>query len=106
MQRPVIVLRPDEDHVTAANVMREEKIKRLPAALHGKLLGIVSMSDLAAIASSEAEKLRGALRFFTAVVRTQSSQSAVSGAAPQPAPGSTTELPDDEVRLFDAGGPG
>ena len=74
MQRPVHVLRPDEDHATAADVMRARRIKRLPIAQNGKLLGIVSLSDLAAIAGAEAERLRTALRFFTAVVRTQASQ--------------------------------
>jgi CBS domain-containing protein len=50
MSRPVVVLRPDEDHLTAVNVMRQKRIKRLPVASRGKLLGIVSLSDLAAIA--------------------------------------------------------
>ena len=76
MRRPVHVLRPDEDHTIAAAVMRERCIKRLPIARNGKLLGIVSLSDLAAIAGGEAEGLRTALRFFTAVVHAQASQSA------------------------------
>ncbi len=70
MRRPVHVLRPDEDHPIAAEVMCERRIKRLPIALNGKLLGIVSLSDLAAIAGGEAEGLRTALRFFTAIKRT------------------------------------
>ena len=74
MRRPVHVLRPDEDPATAAQVMCERRIKRLPIAHNGKLLGIVSLSDLAAIAGAEAESLRTALRFFTAVVRTQAAQ--------------------------------
>ena len=74
MQRPVHVLRPDEDHVTAARVMHERRIKRLPIAANGKLLGIVSLSDLALIASVEALQLRASLNFFTAVVRTQAAQ--------------------------------
>jgi len=75
MRRPVHVLRPDEDHVSAATVMRERCIKRLPIAHNGKLMGIVSLSDLAAIAAGEAEQLRAVLRFFTAVVGAQASQS-------------------------------
>ena len=73
-----MVLRPEEDHVTAADVMRARRIKRLPVAQGGKLLGIVSMSDLAAIASDEAEKLRGSLNFCAAVIGAQSSQSGSS----------------------------
>jgi CBS domain-containing protein len=75
MHRPVIVLRPDEDLGTAVNVMRERKIKRLPVAQNGKLVGIVSMSDLAALASVEAEQLRSSLGFCTAVLRAQAFQS-------------------------------
>ena len=64
MRRPVHVLRPDEDHTIAAEVMCERRIKRLPIAHNGKLLGIVSLSDLAAIAGGEAEGLRTALQIF------------------------------------------
>ena len=35
MQRPVHVLRPEEDHATAAEVMRARRIKRLPIAQNG-----------------------------------------------------------------------
>jgi signal-transduction protein with cAMP-binding, CBS, and nucleotidyltransferase domain len=75
MRRPVIVLKPEEDVATAAEVMRARRIKRLPIAKNGLLVGIVSLSDLAAVAGAEADKLRSALNFFTAVVRAQSSQS-------------------------------
>jgi len=74
LHRPVHVLRPDEDHVTAAAVMHEKRVKRLPIARNGNLLGIVSLSDLALIASVEALQLRASLNFFTAVVRTQAAQ--------------------------------
>ena len=46
MRRPVIVLRPEEEAATAAEVMRNRRIKRLPVAKNGKLLGIVSLSIL------------------------------------------------------------
>jgi CBS domain-containing protein len=108
MRRPVHVLRPDEDHTIAAEVMCERRIKRLPIAHNGKLLGIVSLSDLAAIAGGEAEKLRAALQFFTAVVRTQASQSEptreanlTAGAVSPPA-----EYVDDDREVLDTGGPG
>jgi CBS domain-containing protein len=83
MSRPVIVLKPEEDVATASEVMRAKRIKRLPIANNGLLMGIVSLSDLAAIASAEADKLRPALDFFTAVVRAQSSQSNSRGEAAQ-----------------------
>ena len=35
MSRPVVVLRPEEDHLTAVNVMRQKRIKRLPVASRG-----------------------------------------------------------------------
>jgi CBS domain-containing protein len=73
MRRPVIVLCPDEEAATAAEVMRNRRIKRVPVAKDGKLLGIVSLSDLAALASDVANKLGVSLNFFTGVVREQSS---------------------------------
>ena len=110
MHRPVIVLRPEEDHATAADVMRSRRIKRLPLVKNGKLLGIVSLSDLAAIASDEAAKLRASLSFFTAVVRAQSSQHNLPReSSPQqyPKPPIVESL-NNETRseLLDAGGPG
>ena len=108
MQRPVHVLRPDEDLASAAAVMRDRCIKRLPIAQNGKLLGIVSLSDLAAIAGAEAERLRTALRFFTAVVRTQAAQNEPpreAGLARRLAspPG---EFINNDRNLLDTGGPG
>lgn len=108
MQRPVHVLRPDEDHGTAAEVMRERRIKRLPIAQNGKLLGIVSLSDLAAIAGAEAEILRTALRFFTAVVRTQAAQNEPSREASLAcrSVSAPAEFINDDRELLDTGGPG
>ena len=108
MRRPVHVLRPDEDHTIAAQVMRERRIKRLPIARNGKLLGIVSLSDLAAIAGGEAEGLRTALRFFTAVVRAQASQSGAAREANLTARAISPsgECADDDREVLDTGGPG
>ena len=110
MNRPVIVLGPEEDHVTAAGVLHKRRIKRLPVAKSGKLLGIVSLSDLAAMASTEAEKLRSSLDFFTSIVRAQSSQNnSPSGLGLQRHPASpSAEFMDSgtESDLLDAGGPG
>lgn len=108
MHRPVHVLRPDEDHTTAAAVMDERRIKRLPIAQNGKLRGIVSLSDLAAIAGGEADKLRQALSFFTSVVRAQATQSepareaSLTGVARVPTVPST----EDDREALDTGGPG
>jgi signal-transduction protein with cAMP-binding, CBS, and nucleotidyltransferase domain len=74
MSRPVIVLRPEEDHITAVNVMRQKRIKRLPVASRGKLLGIVSLSDLAAIAGSEVERIKSSGLFVSALIRTEATQ--------------------------------
>jgi signal-transduction protein with cAMP-binding, CBS, and nucleotidyltransferase domain len=65
MSRPVIVLRPEENLLTAADVMRRRHIKRLPIAEDGKLLGIVSLSDLA---SRAAKDLDTTTRLMAAVV--------------------------------------
>jgi CBS domain-containing protein len=113
MRRPVFVLRPEEDHVTAARVLRRRKIKRLPVTENGRLLGILSLSDLAALADVEAGTLQGSLDFFTEVVRAQSAQS--SGVLPSrvaaPTAGKSQGAPPihadaNASDLIDAGGPG
>jgi CBS domain-containing protein len=114
MHRPVFVLRPDEDHMTAAAVLRRRRIKRLPVAENGRLVGIVSLSDLAALAEREATGLQGTLDFFADVVRAQAAQSsgmppnrmaagATQGSKTPPAP---VEVTSDASDLVDAGGPG
>jgi len=110
MKRPVVVLGPEEDHVTAAGVLSRKCIKRLPIAQSGKLLGIVSLSDLARLASAEAERLGSALSFFKAVVQAQSAQW-TAPAMPIKAAKSAAEesmLSDSDSRdeLIDLGGPG
>jgi signal-transduction protein with cAMP-binding, CBS, and nucleotidyltransferase domain len=89
MSRPVIVLRPEEELVTAADVMRRRGIKRLPIAEGGRLLGIVSLSDLA---SRAAKDLDTATRLIAAVVNTRGTQAAAQrqrlvegNGSPQPA---------------------
>jgi CBS domain-containing protein len=108
MRRPVHVLRPDEDHTSAASVMRDRRIKRLPIVQNGKLLGIVSLSDLSAIAGGEAEQLRAALRFFTTVVRTQASQSEPTREASLAARAVSPPVPlgNEDREVLDTGGPG
>jgi len=108
MRRPVIVLKPEEDVATAAEVMRTKRIKRLPIAKKGLLVGIVSLSDLAAVASAEADKLRSALDFFTAVVRAQSSQNDPTREAALAQRAEPFDFADVNSRsdLKDVGGPG
>lgn len=107
MHRPVIVLRPEEDHMMAVKVLRRRKIKRLPVAENGKLLGIISLSDLAALAEKEAGKLEASLNFFADVVHAQSAQSSAfqpPAAKLKSAPPIAAEA--DNGELLDAGGPG
>lgn len=110
MHRPVIVLGPEEDHATAAKVMGEKRIKRLPVAKAGKLLGIVSLSDLAGVADEEGKKLLASLNFFTSVVRAQSRQNLApsDSACIRNHVGATAEALNNRSRdeLLDIGGPG
>jgi signal-transduction protein with cAMP-binding, CBS, and nucleotidyltransferase domain len=111
MRHPVMVLRPDEKARTAAAVMRARRIKRLPVAKNGKLLGIVSLSDLAALASEEAKKLGSSLDFFSDVVRAQSAQHNLpkhtASVKPAPAvPASDCDDGTNRSEMIDVGGPG
>lgn len=72
MSRPVIVERPEEDVATAADVMRRNQIKRLPVLRNGILVGIVSISDVAAIVHAEAEKFWPTWVLTTNFMRAQS----------------------------------
>ena len=89
MSRSVIVLRPEEELVTGADVMRRRQIKRLPIAEGGKLLGIVALSDLASFAATE---LSASTRFISSLISTQGAQArtgkirtAAENGSPQPA---------------------
>jgi CBS domain-containing protein len=90
--------------------MRSKRIKRLPIAASGKLLGIVSLSDLAVIASEEAARLGSSLSFFTAVVHAQSSQHNLpqEPSRQRPPTVAAVELTNNENRtaMFNLGGPG
>jgi CBS domain-containing protein len=74
MSRPVIVERPDEDVIIAADVMRRNLIKRLPVVDGGKLVGIVSFSDIAAALHAEAERFRPTWQAITSLMRAQAFQ--------------------------------
>jgi hypothetical protein len=93
--------------------MQRRRIKRLPIAKNGKLVGIVSLSDLAALAGKEGEALRASLEFFTSVVRAQSAQSLGLRLSPVAAPPASAGERAPELnatgnndQLIDVGGPG
>lgn len=111
MNRPVIILSPEEDHKMAVKVLHRKKIKRLPVAQRGKLLGIISLSDLAAIASQEGERLRSSLDFIAEVVSAQSAQSSriqlsCAAESPMAAVVRTLAAAENGSEMIDAGGPG
>jgi hypothetical protein len=67
------------------------------------------MSDLAAIASVEAAKLRTSLSFFTAVVHAQSSQGSAQRTPETGGPAQQTESlanANNRLESLDIGGPG
>jgi len=47
MTKAVISAEPDMDVLDAAHLMTERQVKRMPVMDHGKLVGIVSLSDIA-----------------------------------------------------------
>ena len=106
MSRPVIVLPPEEDHLTAANVMRQRRIKRLPVAKGGKLLGLISLSDLAALAARDLAQLESSTLFVSSLIQTQGAQRGSSkretfpANLPNPANGPAGSLSDETVSIL------
>lgn len=49
MSRPLITIDADKDITDAARLMRQHRVKRLGITYKGRLVGIVSVSDLAAV---------------------------------------------------------
>ncbi len=47
MTTQLVTVRPDMDASTAAGLMAREQVRRLPVVENGKLLGMVSIADLA-----------------------------------------------------------
>lgn len=59
MAKPVLTCEPDDELVTAEEIMRDNKVRRLLVCdMAGKLIGIISISDLAR--ESERERRAGA----------------------------------------------
>jgi CBS domain-containing protein len=75
MSRPVAVIKPEEDYLAASDVMRRRRIKRLPIAKQGKLLGIISLSDLAKLAVGDLGQIESALGLVSSFVRAVEIQS-------------------------------
>lgn len=68
MTRPVIVLSPDEELRIAADVMRKKHIKRIPIVEAGKLVGLISFSDIARTAREQAKTLVLELRWIAELI--------------------------------------
>jgi len=49
MSTPIISIGPSTDITEAARIMAKNKVRRLPVVEHGKLIGIVTASDITAI---------------------------------------------------------
>jgi CBS domain-containing protein len=47
MSRPLVVIRPDEDVLIAARRMKSTHVHRLPVVENGKVVGLLSLSDIA-----------------------------------------------------------
>lgn len=47
MSRPIITVSPDEDILTATRKMKTSNIHRLPVVTNGRLVGVISMTDIA-----------------------------------------------------------
>lgn len=43
----LVAISPDDDVARAVRIMREKTVRRLPVVDHGKLVGVVSIGDLA-----------------------------------------------------------
>ncbi len=55
MQSNIVTATPDTDVFDASKIMARKKIRRLPIAENGKLLGLVSVSDIASVLEEEVD---------------------------------------------------
>ncbi|HWP58621.1 MAG TPA: CBS domain-containing protein [Candidatus Acidoferrales bacterium] len=69
MSRPVVMERPHEDLLVAAEVMMRNGIKRLPILEDGRIVGIVSFSDIARVAHEMAKNFWSTGVAVTSLVR-------------------------------------
>ena len=47
MKEPIIAVDPEDDVLTASRKMKENNIHRLPVVSNGRLLGVISLTDIA-----------------------------------------------------------
>lgn len=47
MHEPIIAVDPEDDMLTASRKMKENNVHRLPVVSNGKLLGVLSLTDIA-----------------------------------------------------------
>ena len=47
MQEPIIAVNPEDDILTASRKMKENNVHRLPVVSSGKLVGVISLTDIA-----------------------------------------------------------
>lgn len=69
MSRPVIVERPEEELLRAAEIMAERRIKRLPVVEHRELVGLVSFSDISRIMDEQAQAYGSMWASVTRLIR-------------------------------------
>jgi len=87
MSKPVLACAPDDDLVVAEKLMRDNRIRRLAVCdLDGKLVGVISLSDIAR--EAERERLSGASRLVRSAELAQ-----VLGAISQPHAHAETPIP-------------
>ncbi|MDO8427413.1 MAG: CBS domain-containing protein, partial [Deltaproteobacteria bacterium] len=55
MQSNIVTATQDTDVFDASKIMARKKIRRLPIAENGKLLGLVSVSDIASVLEEEVD---------------------------------------------------
>jgi CBS-domain-containing membrane protein len=70
MSRPVVSCEPDDDLITAEKLMRDNRVRRLPVCdADGKLMGVISLSDIALEAERERREDSGRLIRSTEVAQ-------------------------------------
>ncbi len=57
MSAPIITISPDKDIVEAARIMAKNKIRRIPVVEAGKLVGIITSSDITTVSPELAETM-------------------------------------------------
>ena len=66
-----MVQRPEEELLVAAEVMAKRRIKRLPVVEHGRLVGLVSFSDISRVMQEQAESFSSTWVFITKLIKAQ-----------------------------------